>query len=59
MKLKKNKKKVYISFTANILHEKSINILKITKSYDNERIKKKLDFLNKKKINFKNETKYI
>ena len=59
MKLKKNKKKVYISFTANILHEKTINILKITKSYDNERIKKKLDFLNKKKINFKNETKYI
>ena len=54
MKLKKNKKKVYISFTANILHEKSINILKITKSYDNERIKKKLDFLNKKKINLKN-----
>ena len=59
MKLKKNKKKVYTSFTANILHENSINILKITKSYDNERIKKKLDFLNKKKINFKNETKYI
>tara|TARA_B100000886_G_scaffold331728_1_gene283568 strand:- start:1266 stop:1430 length:165 start_codon:yes stop_codon:yes gene_type:complete len=52
VKKKKIKKKVYIGFAADILYVRSINILKIARSYGIEIIKKELDFLKNKKTKF-------